>query len=96
MARLDRLGLAKEVAQIGSAIGRELSHALAAAVARKSEAELGSTLDRLVEAGLLFRQGVPPNATYLFKHGAGRGLWHAAASRDVCFTPIETDLVMLR
>ena len=68
MARLDRLGPAKEVAQIGSAIGREFSHALLAAVARKPEAELGSALDRLIAAGLLFRQGVPPHATYLFKH----------------------------
>jgi predicted ATPase len=68
MARLDRLGPAKEVAQIGAAIGREFSHALLSAVVRKPEAELGSALDRLVSAGLLFRQGVPPHATYLFKH----------------------------
>jgi hypothetical protein len=68
MARLDRLGPAKEVAQIGSAIGREFSHVLLALVARKSEAELGSALDRLVQAGLLSRQGVPPQASYLFKH----------------------------
>ena len=68
MARLDRLGPAKEVAQIGAAIGREFSHALLAAVARKPEAELGAALDRLIAAGLLFRQGVPPHANYLFKH----------------------------
>ena len=68
MARLDRLGPAKEAAQIGAAIGREFSHPLLAAVMRKSEAELGSVLDRLIVAGLLFRQGVPPHATYLFKH----------------------------
>ena len=68
MARLDRLGPAKEVAQIGAAIGREFSHALLAAVARKPETELQSALDRLGAAGLLFRQGVPPHATYLFKH----------------------------
>jgi class 3 adenylate cyclase/predicted ATPase len=68
MARLDRLGSAKEVAQIGAAIGRELSHALLAAVVGKPEAELGSALDRLVAAGLLFRQGMPPQASYLFKH----------------------------
>ena len=68
MARLDRLGApAKEVAQIGAAIGREFSHSLLAAVVRKPE-ELSSALDRLLEAGLLFRQGIPPNATYLFKH----------------------------
>ncbi len=68
MARLDRLGPAKEVAQIGAAIGREFSHALLAAVVRKPETELASALDRLIEAGLLFRQGVPPHASYLFKH----------------------------
>jgi predicted ATPase len=68
MARLDRLGPAKEVAQIGAAIGREFSHTLLAAVMRKPEAELGSALDRLIAAGLLFRQGMPPYASYLFKH----------------------------
>ena len=68
MARLDRLGPAKEVAQIGAAIGREFSHALLAAVVSKPEADLNSALDRLISAGLLFRQGVPPHATYLFKH----------------------------
>jgi predicted ATPase/class 3 adenylate cyclase len=68
MARLDRLGPPKEVAQIGSAIGREFSHALLAAVVRKPERELQSALDRLNQAGLLFRQGVPPHANYLFKH----------------------------
>jgi predicted ATPase len=69
MARLDRLGpAAKEVAQIGGAIGREFSHGLLAAVVRKPEEELASSLDRLIRAGLLFRKGVPPHATYLFKH----------------------------
>ena len=68
MARLDRLGTAKEVAQVGSAIGREFSYALLAAVARKPDVELQSALDRLIGAGLLFRQGMPPHATYLFKH----------------------------
>ena len=68
MARLDRLGSAKDVAQVGAAIGREFSHALLAAVAGKPGAELESALDRLIAAGLLFRQGAPPKATYLFKH----------------------------
>jgi predicted ATPase len=68
MARLDRLGPAKEVVQIGAAIGREFSHALLVSVAHKREAELTSALNRVVEAGLLFRQGVPPHASYLFKH----------------------------
>jgi predicted ATPase len=69
MARLDRLGSAKEVAQIGAVIGREFSHALLAAVAHKEEGALQAALDGLTGAGLLFRQGTPPQATYLFKHG---------------------------
>jgi class 3 adenylate cyclase/predicted ATPase len=68
MARLDRLGSAKEVAQIGATIGREFSHALISAVAKKPEPELTSALARLIGAGLLFRQGIPPHASYLFKH----------------------------
>jgi class 3 adenylate cyclase/predicted ATPase len=68
MARLDRLGSAKEVAQIGAVIGRDFSHGLLAAVARKEERALQAALDGLIGAGLLFRQGVPPHATYLFKH----------------------------
>ena len=78
MARLDRLGPAKELAQIGAAIGREFSHALLAAVARRPEAEMGSALDRLIAAGLLFRQGVPPHATLPVqaRPSAGRRLRH--------------------
>jgi predicted ATPase len=68
MARLDRLGPAKEVAQVGAAIGREFSHALLVTVLGMPQEDLGSALDRLTTAGLLFRQGVPPHATYLFKH----------------------------
>jgi class 3 adenylate cyclase/predicted ATPase len=69
MARLDRLGPAKEVAQIAAAIGREFSHALLASVVHhNSDTELSTSLARLIQAGLLFRQGEPPHATYLFKH----------------------------
>ena len=68
MARLDRLGGSKELAQIGAAIGREFSHELLAAVACRPEAKLEMQLDKLVRAGLLFRQGAPPDAAYLFKH----------------------------
>src|SRR5262249_44841379 len=69
MARLDRLGSAREVAQIGAAIGREFSYTLLASVACQPEVDLASSLDRLVAAGLLFRRGAPPHAPYLFKHG---------------------------
>jgi predicted ATPase len=81
MARLDRLGPAKEVAKIGAAIGRGFSHALLAAVVDKPEAELGSALDRLLHAGLLFQQGVPPHATYLFKHALVRDVAYASLLR---------------
>jgi hypothetical protein len=50
------------------AAAREFAHALLAVVVRKPEPELASGLDRLIAAGLLFRQGLPPYATYLFKH----------------------------
>ena len=82
MARLDRLGPAKEVAQIGAAIGREFSHALLAALTHKAEAELQSALNRLTAAGLLFRQGAPPNATYLFKHALVRDAAYGTLLRE--------------
>ena len=81
MARLDRLGPAKELAQVGAAVGREFSHSLLQAVVRKAEGELQSALDRLVTAGLLFRQGVPPHATYLFKHALVRDVAYATLLR---------------
>jgi class 3 adenylate cyclase/predicted ATPase len=68
MARLDRLGPAKAIAQIGAATGREFSHALLALVARLPDKELAASLDRLLRSGLLSRQGAPPHSTYLFKH----------------------------
>src|SRR6201984_2037245 len=82
MARLDRLGPAKEVAQIGAAIGRGFSHALLASVVRKPEAELESALDRLVQAGLLSRQGVPPQASYLFKHALVQDAAYGSVVRE--------------
>jgi DNA-binding winged helix-turn-helix (wHTH) protein len=68
MARLDRLGSAREVAQIGAAVGREFSFDVLAAVAPFAEPELVDALDRLTEAGLLLREGRPPHASFQFKH----------------------------
>jgi tetratricopeptide (TPR) repeat protein len=68
MARLDRLGTAKEVAQLAATLGRELSHELLLAVSPWSEKDLDRELDRLVQAELLFRRGLPPRVRYLFKH----------------------------
>jgi len=68
LARLDRLGAAKQVAQIGAVIGREFDHSLLAAVSSIPGPELDDALGRLVAAELVFRRGVPPEATYTFKH----------------------------
>jgi len=82
MARLDRLGPGKELAQIGAAIGREFSHSLLTAVVRKPEAELQAALDRLISAGLLHRQGRAPYATYSFKHVLVRDAAYSTLLRE--------------
>jgi class 3 adenylate cyclase len=68
MARLHRFAPVKEVAQIGAAIGREFSWELIAAVAPHSEPDLDHALAQLVESGLAFQQGTPPDSVYTFKH----------------------------
>ena len=75
LARLDRLEPAKDaiaqvkdVIHIGACIGREFSHELIARVSALDEARLGEVLDKLTEAGLVYRRGTPPDATYTFKH----------------------------
>src|SRR5271163_2276544 len=67
-ARLDRLGPAREIAQIGAVLGRGFSHALLRAVAGLDEPALRAALDRLADAELLFVEGVAPRASYRFKH----------------------------
>jgi class 3 adenylate cyclase/predicted ATPase len=68
MARLDRLGPAKEVIQIGAVIGSEFSYELLHAVHPIAEADLQAALRRLADAELLYVRGLPPDATYQFKH----------------------------
>jgi predicted ATPase len=82
MARLDRLGPAREIAQVGAAIGREFSHALLAAVAPKPKADLQLTLDSLTKAGLLFCRGMPPHSSYLFKHALVQDAAYGTLLRD--------------
>src|SRR5262249_53473374 len=60
----------------------EFSYALLATVARKPEAQLGAALDRLLAAGLLFRQGEPPDAVYLFKHALVQDAAHGTLLRE--------------
>jgi class 3 adenylate cyclase len=68
VARLDRLVTVKDLAQIGAAIGREFSHELIAAVATLAPNDLDAALERLITSGLISRRGIPPVATYAFKH----------------------------
>jgi class 3 adenylate cyclase/predicted ATPase len=68
MARLDRLDSAKEVAQLGAVLGGSFSFGLLRDVAEHDERKLQADLSRLEQAELLFRQGFPPNSTYVFKH----------------------------
>ncbi len=67
-ARLDRLGEAREVAQIGAVIGREFTYRLLIAIAGLAEAALNAALDQLTDADLLFVDGVAPDSSYRFKH----------------------------
>jgi class 3 adenylate cyclase/predicted ATPase len=83
MARLDRLGApAKEIAQIGAAIGREFAYELLLSVAQRSVAELQAGLDRLADAGLVFCRGSPPHATFLFKHALIRDAAYSSLLRS--------------
>jgi class 3 adenylate cyclase/predicted ATPase len=67
-ARLDRLGPAREMAQIGAVLGRDFAYSLLRAVAETDETALQTALERLADADLLFVEGAPPNANYRFKH----------------------------
>ena len=68
MARLDRLGSAREIAQIGAVIGRGFSYPLIRAVADMEDTALQTALERLAEADILLVQGLPPESEYRFKH----------------------------
>src|SRR5262245_35669693 len=68
MARLDRLMSTKAIAQLGATMGRQFSYALLQAVAPLDEMLLQHELGRLVEVEIVYRRGMPPQATYTFKH----------------------------
>jgi predicted ATPase len=82
MARLDRLGqVAKEIAQIGAAIGREFSYELLAVSAQHMQAEVRDGISALVNAGLVFQRGAIPEATFSFKHTLVRDAAHGTLLR---------------
>jgi class 3 adenylate cyclase/predicted ATPase len=78
MARLDRLVTAKAVAQFAAVIGRQFSYELLQAVSQIDEAMLQPELDRLVEAEIVYHRGVPPQATYTFKHALIQDIAYAS------------------
>jgi len=82
LARLDRLGSARPVAQIGAAIGRQFSYALVRAVSRLPEGELQAALGQLVASELVFQRGTPPDAVYSFKHALVQDAAHGSLLRN--------------
>jgi predicted ATPase len=82
MARLDRLGEVRLVAQIGAAIGREFSYSLLRAVSRLPEDDLQALLGRLVASELVFQRGAPPNSVYTFKHALVQDVAHSSLLRS--------------
>jgi class 3 adenylate cyclase/tetratricopeptide (TPR) repeat protein len=82
MARLDRLGDAKEIAQFGAALGHEFSYDLINAIAPLPEPRLQTMLTMLVEAGILYQSGTPPVSSYSFKHSLLRDVAYEALLRS--------------
>jgi predicted ATPase len=68
LARLDRLGAAKGLAQLGATLGREFAYAVLRAVSPWDADTVSRGLRQLVDAEFLYQQGLPPQATYVFKH----------------------------
>src|SRR5712691_6324831 len=81
MARLDRLGSVRRMAQTGAAIGREFPYALLRAVSHLPEDELQAALGRLVASELVFQRGTPPDAVYSFKHALVQDAAHGSLLR---------------
>jgi tetratricopeptide (TPR) repeat protein len=81
-ARLDRLGAAKEIAQVGAAIGREFRLDLLLAVADKPAELVDAALQKLVDAQLLTSRGVAPHQTYVFKHALIQDIAYASMLRS--------------
>lgn len=82
MARLDRLQPIKEVAQNAACIGREFKHSLLAKISKLPAKELAAALDGLIAAELIYRRGVPPEATYTFKHALVRDAAYNSLLKD--------------
>jgi class 3 adenylate cyclase/tetratricopeptide (TPR) repeat protein len=82
MARLDALGPVKELAQVGSVLGREFSYDLLLEVSPMKEAELQAAIRSAVREELFYQRGTPPEATYLFKHALIRDTAYGSLLRS--------------
>ena len=82
VARLDRLASVKDVAQIGAVIGREFTYSLIAAVSALPERDLQAAIAQLITAEMIFGRGVPPEATYIFKHALVQDAAYASLVRS--------------
>ncbi len=82
MARLDRIGLGRQVAQIGAAIGRQFSFELINALSLLPNEDLRLGLQELVDAQLIFCRGTPPDAEYTFKHALVQDIAHESLLRS--------------
>ncbi len=82
MARLDRLGSVRHVAQIAAAIGHQFSYPLLRAVSPSSEDELQASLAQLAASELVFQRGTPPDALYSFKHALVQDAAHGSLLRS--------------
>ena len=82
MARLDRLGLVRHVAQVGAAFGRWFRYAALRAVCDQSDDELQASLARLVASELVSQSGTPPDAIYTFKHALVQEAAYASLLRN--------------
>src|SRR5205823_1474644 len=81
-ARLDQLGPARDVAQVAAVIGREFSYALLQAVLPLRDPELQAALEALAGEELIYARGLPPEATYLFRHALVQDAAYAALLRS--------------
>jgi class 3 adenylate cyclase/ABC-type lipoprotein export system ATPase subunit len=107
MARLDRLGGAKEIAQAASAIGRQFPRTLLSAVAGTDETTLAAGLERLRNAGLVVAAGMDKDASYSFNHAlvqeaayeslsrARRQALHARIARALEADGVESDSAVI-
>jgi DNA-binding winged helix-turn-helix (wHTH) protein/tetratricopeptide (TPR) repeat protein len=82
LSRLDRLGPAREIAQVGAALGRSFSYQLIGAVTTLPKERLDDALTRLVEAELIWRRGQPPKVEYTFKHALVQDVAYSTLMRD--------------